>query len=569
MKNKILFAGLILAVLFSGCAEQQVTAELVLTNGKIITLEKSLPDAEAVAINADTIFAVGTKAEIEKLIGDETEVIDLKGKLAIPGFIDSHAHFTGFGKSMQILDLKKARNWDEIVFMVADAAERMKPGEWILGRGWHQEKWDPRPQPNVNGFPVHDLISKAAPYNPVLLSHASGHAIMANRKAMDMAGINDATADPAGGTIVRDKNGMAIGVFKENAELLIEDVYDRYIESKSEAAKKEYYSSQIKLANDKCLELGITTVFDAGIEFDRIDLYKELADSGQLGVRLWVMIYEENEDIIAKIGDYKLTGYGNNHLTVGGIKKLMDGALGSRSAWFLQGYSDMPSNTGLQTITKADLEETARIALENNLQVGVHCIGDKANREVLNIYEKYYKQSESKDLRWRIEHAQHISIHDIPRFAEIGVIAAMQSIHCTSDAPYVENRLGRKRAEEGAYVWRKLLDSGAIISNGTDAPVEHIDPIACYYSAVTRKLSDGTSFYPDQKMTRMEALESYTINGAYSGFEENIKGSLKPGKLADITVLSKDILTIPENEILSTKVLYTIVGGKVLYKTDK
>jgi predicted amidohydrolase YtcJ len=293
-----------------------------------------------------------------------------------------------------------------------------------------------------------------------------------------------------------------------------------------------------------------------------------MVDEGKLGIRLWVMVRQDNAAIADKLAQYRMIDYGDGHLTVRAIKKAIDGALGPRGAWLLAPYGDKPESKGLQTTKTADIEETARLAMANGYQLAVHAIGDAANRETLDIFERAFKANPGKkDLRWRVEHAQHLSAADIPRFGKMGVIASMQGIHCTSDAPYVIERLGRARAQEGAYVWQKLMKSGAVVANGTDAPVEDVDPIASYYATVSRKLKDGTVFYPDQRMSRMEALKSYTINGAYAGFEEENRGSLEPGKYADITVLSKDILKVPENEIPTAKVVHTIVGGKVLYSS--
>jgi len=275
----------------------------------------------------------------------------------------------------------------------------------------------------------------------------------------------------------------------------------------------------------------------------------------------------DNEELKERLSEYKIIGLGNNHLTVRSIKRSIDGALGPHGAWLLEPYADLASSTGLNTSAVEDIKGTARIAIENDFQLCVHAIGDRANRETLNIFEEAFKtHPEKTDLRWRIEHSQHLHPEDIPRFGQLGVIASMQGIHCTSDAPYVLRRLGEKRAEEGAYVWQKLMKTGAIICNGTDAPVEDVDPLACYHATVTRRTRDGDLFFPDQRMSREEALCSYTINGAYAAFQEDILGSLTPGKLADITVLSEDIMTIPEVEILETEVLYTIVGGKIIYK---
>jgi hypothetical protein len=318
----------------------------------------------------------------------------------------------------------------------------------------------------------------------------------------------------------------------------------------------------IDLAAEECISKGITTFEDPGSPEDVIERLKRRAGAGTLPLRMWVMLRVPNAMIASDAAKIRVIGYGDNHFTVRAIKKQIDGALGSRGAWMLEPYSDLPSTSGLATETPDEIERTAKLALANGYQLCVHAIGDRANREVLNIYEKLGKP----DLRWRIEHAQHLNPADIPRFAKLGVIAMMQGIHCTSDAPMVLPRLGPKRAEEGAYVWQSLIKSGAHVGNGTDTPVEDVSPIACYYASVTRRLKDGTTFYPAQKMSRMEALRSYTVENAYAAFEENLKGSLKVGMLGDIVVLSKDILTVPDDDILKTEVEYTIVGGKVVYQ---
>jgi predicted amidohydrolase YtcJ len=323
----------------------------------------------------------------------------------------------------------------------------------------------------------------------------------------------------------------------------------------------------IELAIKECLSKGLTSVHDPGSSFETIDLFKEFAQEDKLGIRLYVMIRVDNKELEKRISDYRIMGMGENHLTVRSIKRSIDGALGPHGAWLLEPYKSLPTSAGLNTSPVDVVKETARIAIENDFQFCVHAIGDRANQETLNIFEEAFRaHSDKKDLRWRIEHSQHLQPNDIPRFGQLGVIASMQGIHCTSDGPWVLKRLGEKRAEEGAYVWQKLMKSGAIICNGTDAPVEDVDPLASFYATVSRKMKDGTVFYPDQRMSREEALRSYTLNCAYAAFQEDILGSLKPGKLADITVLSKDIMTIPEDEILKTEVVYTIVGGKVLYE---
>jgi len=569
MSRRILYAILVvgsLAPLFAVCARKAVPpapVDLVLTNGKIVTVDAANPEGRALAVRGGRIAAVGSEKNIRRYIGAATQVIDLKGALAIPGFIDSHGHFTGLGESKMILDLTKARSWDEIVALVGEAARKAKPGEWILGRGWHQEKWDRAPQPNIDGLPVHDALSKAAPANPVLLEHASGHSSLANAKAMELSGITAKTPDPPGGQIIRDAEGVPIGAFLETAQGLIRV---REPEGTPEEALARERRA-VELADRECLKQGVTSFDDAATSFATVDLYKKMAEEGALGVRLYVMLAENNRALEAKGAAYRIIGYGDNHLTVRAIKRFMDGALGSHGAWLLEPYADLPSSVGLNTDPIPDVRVTAEFAVKNGFQLCIHAIGDRANREVLNIYEETFKAyPDKKDLRWRVEHAQHLDPADVPRFGQLGVIASMQAIHCTSDGPWVLKRLGGKRAEEGAYVWRKLMAAGALICNGTDVPVEPVDPLPGFYAAVTRRMKGGTAFFPDQKMTREEALRAYTINGAYAAFEEGIKGSLTPGKLADITVLSKDIMTCPEKEIRTAEVLYTIIGGKVLFR---
>jgi predicted amidohydrolase YtcJ len=560
-----------LVILFQSCGDKEVKnpADLVLINGVIATVDDMNQTAEAVAIKEGKILAVGSKSEIENYIGKTTQVVDLKGKFVMPGFNESHAHFLGLGNSKIILDLHGAKNWDEVIAIVAKAAENSKPGEWIIGRGWHQEKFNPKPNPNVNGYPVHNELSKASPNNPVMLTHASGHAVFANAKAMQIAGINRNTENPVGGTIEKDSLGNPIGVFEENAENLIRNFYNDYLAKRTQQQIRSDYVRQIQLASEECLKKGITSFTDAGETFEIIDLMKELADSNKIFVRLNVMVGEPLSNLRDKLKNYLMIGYGNNFLTVRSIKQYIDGALGSRGAWLLEPYSDLPDNTGSNVTQPEELKKISELAIDNGFQLRIHAIGDRGNREVLNIYEEVFKNHpKNNDLRWCVEHAQHLSSQDIPRFAKLGVIAAMQGIHCTSDASFVPIRLGDVRAEEGAYVWKKLINSGATICNGTDAPVEDVDPVKCFYSSVTRKSADGKVFYGDQKMSRLEALKSYTINGAYASFEENLKGSIKAGKFADLVVLSNDLLKCSDDEIKNTKVLYTIVNGKILYKAE-
>lgn len=559
-----------LAFGLAACGPRVQPADLVLTNGHVATVDPAHPVAEAIAIRGDRIEAVGTTREIKAYIGQKTEVVDLAGRFAMPGFIESHAHFTGVGAAKMQLELMKTRTWDEIASMVAEAAKKAKPGEWILGRGWHQEKWDRRPVHAVEGFPTHELLTEAAPNNPVLLTHASGHAVVVNAKAMELAGITRKTPNPPGGQIVKDEKGNPTGVFKETASgLLRKALADARARRTPEQVSADA-DREVELASREFLSKGITTVHDAGASFDTIDRYKRFAEKGTLGVRLYVMVDEDEARDTAKLAKYRMVGAAGNHLTVRAIKAYIDGALGSRGAWLLEPYADLASSAGLNVRSIQELSETARVAIENDYQLCIHAIGDRGNRETLNVYEAAFKaHPDKKDLRWRIEHAQHLAASDIPRFGQLGVIASMQGIHCTSDAPYVLARLGAQRAEEGAYVWQKLMKTGAVVANGTDAPVEEVDPLPGYYALATRKEKNGEVFYGDQKMSRAEALKAYTLNGAYAGFEEGLKGQLASGKLADITVLSADITKVPDEEIQKAQVVYTIVGGKVVYPFPK
>ena len=552
----------IVSISLLACAPAEEPADLVLMGGRIVTMDAGYPEATALASRDGKLIGVGTEREIDRFIGPDTEVIDLAGALAVPGLIEGHGHFLGVGKAMMQLDLNGVAEFDEIVSLVETAVAEAEPGQWILGRGWHQEKWTSTPEPNVSGLPFHDELSAVSPENPVFLTHASGHASMVNALALEMAGIDRRTPDPAGGGIVRDGRGRAIGVLLETAENLVGDLIDNEWDDAT-------IRRMVELAAKESLAHGITSFQDAGSSFRLIELLGDMAEAGELPVRLWIMLSDDNESLAAGLPGYEVYRKGDGHLTVGGIKRWVDGALGSHGAWLLKPYSDLPDSIGFNIVTPDELRESARLAAEYRLQLCSHAIGDRANRVTLDVYEETISfRADGRELRWRVEHAQHLDPADLPRFAELGVIAAMQPVHCTSDGPWVPVRLGDDRSRDGAYMWRDLLDSGAVIASGTDAPVERVDPLASYYAAVTRRLPDGTDFYPAQCMSRVEALRARTLDAAYAAFEEDIKGSLEPGKLADITVLSKDILEIPPEEILETKVLYTIVGGEVRYRAN-
>ena len=563
LTRSALLAGVLIAACEPSPAEY---ADLVLTGGKVVTVDDALPEAEALAVTGYTITAVGTNEEIAGHVGPSTEVVELDGRLVIPGFIEGHGHYMSLGRSKMILDLTTATSWDDIVQMVGEAASRAAPGEWVTGRGWHQEKWTSTPEPNVDGVPLHTELSAASPENPVSLGHASGHASFANALAMQLAGIDDNTPDPMGGTIVRDASGAATGLMRETAQLLVSEAVARSGEGRSSEDGDAEFVRAVELAGAEALAYGVTSFQDAGSDFGTIDRLRALAAEGALPVRLYVMVRRESNEVMdAKLPDYRIIPEGNDFLAVRSIKRQIDGALGSHGAWLLENYIDI-DNPGLVLETVEDITGTAEVAIRHGYQVNTHAIGDRANREVLDIYEKVFAANPDRtDLRWRIEHAQHLNPADVGRFAELDVIASMQGVHATSDGPWLADRLGRERMIRTSYVWRDILDAGVMIANGTDVPVEHISPIASFYSSVSRRMNNGEVLSGEHRMTREEALESYTLNNAYAAFEEHLKGSLTPGKLADIVVLSQDIMTIAEDDIPATEVAYTIVGGEVRY----
>ncbi|NUO01868.1 MAG: amidohydrolase [Saprospiraceae bacterium] len=565
--KKIFFPLLVTLVIFQSCTSSD-TADIILINGNIYTVDAAKPRVEAIAIKGDRIVKTGTTAEIERMKGEKTEVVDLNGQFVMPGFIEGHGHFSGLGASLMNLNFLKSKSWNEIVQAVGEKAKSTKPGAWITGRGWHQEKWTEPLDQQEQGYPYHDLLSEASPDHPVLLRHASGHSLFANKKAMELAGISAETPDPSGGRIVRNARGEAIGVFEERAMSLINTAYQEYLDGLSESDLKEQWLKGIELAEEECLKKGITSFQDAGSSFEEIGRYRELAEKGELDLRLWAMLRHSYADMKDQLDGFPMLNLGNHTFTCRAIKSEVDGALGAFGAWLLRPYADKPGFEGQNTTPVSEVQNIARLAMNHDLQLCVHAIGDRANRVTLNIYEELFKANAGKtNLRWRIEHAQHLDTADIPRFKRMGVIASMQGIHCTSDAPFVVKRLGETRSRLGAYPWRSLLDAGVLVANGTDAPVEDVSPIESFYASVTRKRADtGLVFFPEQRMTREEALYSYTMANAYAAFEESLKGSLTQGKLADLVVLSEDLVQCDDDAILKTKVVMTMVGGKVKYK---
>ena len=560
-------AQLILIVLvFFSCqpSEPEIAADSIYFNGPIYTMDDDSPSVEAVAIKADTFLYVGSMAGAGAFKGAETKMADLAGKTIIPGLTEGHAHIMGVGYNLLNVDLREAKSYQEVVDMVAERAASMPEGTWILGRGWHQDKWTEQPE-MTKGFPTHDLLSEAVPNHPVWLKHASGHAALGNAKAMEVAGIDANSPQPDGGEIFMNIGGVPTGIFNETAQGLVTEV----IPSRT----KESDEQALKLALAQCFKYGITGFHQAGSGPRHINLYKEFAEKGHLKLRLYVMLNGRDFDLLdTYFTDGIEEDLFDNQLTVRAVKLYADGALGSRGAWLLKEYTDAPGVLGHNVMPMEDIEDITARAYKAGFQVCIHAIGDRANREVLDIYErtfKLYPEGAPTEPRFRIEHAQHFHPDDIPRFAEMGVIPAMQAVHMSSDRPWAIDRLGRKRIVQGAYMWQTLLQSGAHIVNGTDAPVEPITPLAGFYSSVSRRTLAGKpegGYEPAEKMTREQALKSYTLDAAYAAFREDRKGSIEVGKWADLTILDKDIMTIPEEEILTTEVAMTVIGGEVVFE---
>jgi predicted amidohydrolase YtcJ len=564
MRHLLFF--LLLGLAACQSAPKSTSATLILLNGQFFTADSAGTSPTAIALRDDRIVYLGDDATARTWAGDSTQVIDLQGAFVMPGLIEGHGHFAVLGHSLQNLNLLATRNWAEITDLVAQKTRTAPTGDWIEGRGWHQEKWDTSPGRTVNGYPYHDDVSAVSPEHPVVLFHASGHALFANAKAMQLAGISPETPSPVGGRIVRDAKGALTGVFEENAMGLIERHLSAWKNQRPEAERRAAFDRTVATASAECLRRGITSFEDAGSDWWEVQQYERLARAGQLPLRLWAMILQPKPSELGRLGDFPKIGIGNQHFTVRAVKAYFDGALGSYGAWLLAPYADNPDLEGQNTTPLDSIRQLAEACQARGLQFCVHAIGDRANREVLNVFEQ--TMNSKADLRWRVEHAQHVDPADQPRFRQLGVIASMQAIHCTSDAPFVVKRLGEERARTGAFPWRRLLDQGAALANGTDTPVEDVNPLPCLYASVTRKAATGSfpAFFAEQCMTREEALRSYTIWNAYAAFEEKEKGSLAVGKLADVTVLDKNLLTCAPDDILQAQVLWTIVGGKVRYR---
>ncbi len=571
MMRPLLFIICVVIISLS-CSERKTPADLIIKGGTIYTMDDRQPIVESVAITANRIVFAGKESDIKNFQGDQTRIIDLQGKTMTPGLIEGHGHFMGLGYNELELDLMNVKSYEELVEKVKEAVAKAKPGEWILGRGWHQDKWTTKPSKMIKGFQTHELLSSVSPNNPVFLKHASGHAGFANAKAMQLAGVNQLSPERIGkehnegGEIIRDAMGNPTGIFNERAQQLIA----QHIPEKSE----EMNSQALELAINACLRSGITSFHDAGASRSSIELFKKFKTEGKLSTRLYVMLTGFDPELVYENfrngPEIDSTGL----LTIRAVKLNCDGALGSRGAWLLDPYTDRPDFSGMATLSMDTVARISILGLKYGFQICAHAIGDRANREILDRYEMAFKANpdKAKDARYRIEHAQHLSPTDIPRFGKLGVIPAMQAIHLSSDRPWAIDRIGAKRIKDGAYMWQSLLKSGAKLVNGTDVPVEPINPLASFYASVTRQTLQGEptgGYEPEEKLTREQALRSYTLDAAYGAFEEKIKGSIEVGKLADFTVFDKNLMKVPDDQILSTKVEMTILGGKILYEAKK
>ena len=551
-------AALILAATALISCQSQTEPPETIVLGRMVTMDPQQPQVSAVAISNGRFTFVGDQAAALALRGLDTRVIDLEDATAYPGFIDAHLHVAGIGAAQRSVDLTGASSFSELIDRVAARASTLRPGVVLQGRGWHQSKWLKPPAGHIAGFPTHHALSEAVPNHSVVLEHANGHSVLLNQRAMEQLGIDANTIAPEGGVIVIS-DGQPTGLLHETAIEL--------------AAPLQAYDAQtaeelVELAQQHLLSEGITTAHDAGAS--QVDLAAQwaMARRGDLDMRLYSMVYASDEGALSEwLARGPLISAGGAKLTVRSIKVQADGALGSRTAWLHAPYTDAPNTSGVLTYDLDALAALIRDSREDNWQINVHAIGDRANSEVLAVFAPF--TDSDSDHRFRIEHAQHLRLGDGPLFAEQGVIASMQPIHLSSDRPWAIDRLGQRRIVEGAYIWRDLLSAGVIVASGTDAPVEPVDPIANFYAAVTRKTLKGvpeTGFEPAQKLSRMEALHAMTLAAAYAAFEEQDKGSIEVGKLADLTVLDQDLTTVPEAEILNTEVLLTIVGGEVVYQ---
>jgi predicted amidohydrolase YtcJ len=559
MRPALTGAALVAALVASAHA-QRVTppnADLIVTNAHIYTVDDNHPFVEALAVRDGRVQFVGSAREAMLLRGPSTRVIDAAGKTVIPGMVDAHAHLFEVGEFLRNIDLRNTTSYDEIVNIIAARVKETPSGRWVLGRAWDQNKWgDTR-------FPTHEALSRISPNNPVVLTRVDGHALLANSAAMRAAGVTAATKDPAGGRIERDGAGNPTGVFVDNAQGLIERVVPPLSHDESVTTAL----AAIKEVN----RYGLTGVHDPGEPRAVLDVFEELAKANNFSLRVYAMISDDSAAIEHYFQRGPQSALYDSHLWIRSIKLYADGALGSRGAALLDPYTDDPKNNGLLKSTPEHLRDVSTRALQHGFQVATHAIGDRGNRIALDAYEAALKAVPTVDHRFRIEHVQILDHADVPRFAQLGVIPSMQAVHQTSDMYWAPTRLGYARTF-GAYAWRSLLNTGVIIPNGSDTPVERVNPLYSFHAAVTRQDDNNWppgGWFPEQKMTREEALKSMTIWPAYAGFQEKDLGSLTPGKFADFVILDRDIMTAPDSEILGTSVLATYIGGRAVFERSR
>jgi predicted amidohydrolase YtcJ len=530
-------------------------ADLIVHNARIYTADRANSVAEAIAVSGDRIAAVGGDTGILTRRGPHTRVIDAQQAAVVPGLQDAHGHFVGLGESLQIVDLRGTSSYADVIQRVQRRLATATPGEWILGRGWDQNDW-----PDAQ-WPAHDPLSAVSPVNPVYLTRVDGHAGLANAQALAVAAITAASVDPAGGRIMRDAANEPTGVLIDRAEELVT--------ARIPAATPDQIAAQALLADAAARRLGLTMVHDAGTSRAVVDVYRSLVDSGRLKTRLYVMLAGSLRDLQPAFDAGPAIDDGRDRLVVRAIKISADGALGSRGAALLEPYADEPQTTGLLTVSRDEMHALTAAAARVGFQTAIHAIGDRANRLVLDVFEQVQREVPGAgDLRPRLEHAQILDSAEIPRVARLGIIASIQPTHATSDMAWVPARIGDARMREGAYVWRKLRTAGARIAAGSDFPVEEPNPMFGFYAAITRQDRAGHppgGWMPGERMTREEALRAFTIDAAYAAHAEQRLGSLEAGKLADLVMLSHDIMRVPPAEILRTTVRMTIVAGEVIY----
>jgi predicted amidohydrolase YtcJ len=557
---KITATIVLLLLSFSARVLPPETADLIFVNGNIYTANEKQPRAEAIAVKGDRIVLVGSNAEAKKLQAAATRVIDLHGETVLPGMTDAHYHFVGVGLREMSLNLEGITNLEDFLAKVKARVDQAKPGEWVTGRGWIETFW----QPPV--FPTRWDLDKISPNNPVFLNRADGHGAVANSAALKIGGVTKESKDPFGGQIIRDKqSGEPTGMLLDNAQGLVTRHIPQAAEGNTEQA--------MILANQRSIMLGWTQVQDPGGSYRDVDIYKKLYGEGKLKLRIYKAVYGPGAEAKRLLSEGPIIEAFNNHFNLRTIKVVSDGALGSGGAALLAPYSDSPDSKGFLRVKEEDLLPMLEEALQKGIQVETHAIGDYANRFILDEYEKALNavpksQRKIAEPRWRDEHSQIVNPADIPRFAKLGIIPSMQPSHAIGDLHFAPRRLGMDRLN-GAYAWQSLLKTGVIIPGGSDAPVERGEPMIEFYAAVARKDIRGFSgegWHPEEKVTREQALKMFTIWPAYAAFEENLRGSIEVGKLADLTILSADIMKIPEMDILKTQCLMTVIGGEIVYE---